>query len=83
MLQSKRKLLSAALLTALFFLTLPAAESEVVAEAPVVEEVEEVAAEPVEKTPRIEFTATKIDINDPTDKYAKKGGLFGRIFGKK
>ena len=51
-------------------------------EAPVVEEVEEVEA-PVAKTPRIEFTATKIDINDPTDKYAKKGGLFSKIFGKK
>ena len=53
-------------------------------EAPVVEEVvEEVVETPVEKTPRVEFTATKIDINDPTDKFAKKGGLFSKIFGNK
>ena len=52
-------------------------------EEPKAEEVEEVVAEPVEKTPRIEFTATKIEINDPTDKYAKKGGLFSKIFGGK
>ena len=59
----------------------PKAEPKVeVKEEPKVEETIEVEA-PVEKTPRIEFTATKIDINDPTDKFAKKGGLFGRIFG--
>ena len=59
----------------------PKAEPKVeVKEEPKVEETAEVEA-PVEKTPRIEFTATKIDINDPTDKFAKKGGLFGRIFG--
>ena len=60
----------------------PAPKAEPVVEEPKVE----VKPEPVKKeapTPKPEFTATKIDINDPTDKYAKRGGLFGRIFGNK
>ena len=44
---------------------------------------EEEPAEKIEKTVAPKFEAAKIDIVDPTDKYAKKGGLFGRIFGKK
>lgn len=39
-------------------------------------------AEPVTpKTEAPKVAAPTIEINDPTDKYAKKGGLFGRIFG--
>lgn len=52
---------------------------EVKVEAPTTSEPEEKVAKT--EVPKIE--ATKIDINDPTDKYAKRGGLFGRIFGKK
>ena len=53
---------------------------------PVVEKepvVEDEPVEKIEKTIPPKFEAAKIDIVDPTDKYAKKGGLFGRIFGKK
>ena len=66
----------------------PAPKAEELKAAAVVEEPKvEVKPEPVKKeapaTPKPEFVATKIDINDPTDKYAKRGGLFGRIFGNK
>ena len=56
--------------------------------APVAAKVEEPKVAPVEepkaeenKTERV--AAPTIEINDPTGKYAKRGGLFGRIFGNK
>ncbi|MBE6536644.1 MAG: helix-turn-helix transcriptional regulator [Ruminococcaceae bacterium] len=60
-------------------------KEEPVVEAPVVEEVKE---EPVVEAPKAAPVAAPkaaptIEINDPTGKYAKRGGLFGRIFGNK
>ena len=60
-------------------------KAEPVVEAPVVEEVKE---EPVVEAPKAATVAAPkaaptIEINDPTGKYAKRGGLFGRIFGNK
>lgn len=59
--------------------------------APVVEETkvetvaevkEEVVAEPKKETTKAERIAIPtIEINDPTGKYAKRGGLFAKIFG--
>ena len=57
--------------------------------APAPAKVEEVKAEPVVEEVKVEAPKTErvavptIQINDPTDKFAKKGGLFGRIFGNK
>jgi len=50
--------------------------------------VEEVKEEPVVEAPKAAPVAAPkaaptIEINDPTGKYAKRGGLFGRIFGNK
>ena len=47
---------------------------------------EEPVAAPVKEEPKAApapAPAPKIDIVDPTDKYAKRGGLFGKIFGRK
>ena len=68
----------------------PAAKAEApapVEEAPVIEDVQL----PETKTPEINFTAEmpKVkgpapkEINDPTQNFAKRGGLFSKIFGKK
>ena len=55
--------------------------------APVVEETAqepEVKEEAPKAAPKVErVAAPKIEINDPTQKYAKRGGLFGKIFGNK
>lgn len=51
---------------------------------PVAEVEEEVVAEPKPKkeAPKVERVAIPtIEINDPTGKYAKRGGLFAKIFG--
>ena len=73
----------------------PAVVEEPVAEEPTVEvAAEEPVAEPVakeatEEAPKFKFKDITVDapapkeINDPTDAFAKRGGLFGRIFGKK
>ena len=56
---------------------------ETVAE-PVAEVEEEVVTEPKPKkeAPKVEHVAIPtIEINDPTGKYAKRGGLFAKIFG--
>lgn len=55
--------------------------------APVVEETvqePEVKEEAPKAAPKVErVAAPTIEINDPTQKYAKRGGLFGKIFGNK
>ena len=55
----------------------PAPAAPKAAPAPVAPKAEPVA--PKTEAPKV--AAPAIEINDPTDKYAKKGGLFGRIFG--
>ena len=72
----------------------PAPKAEVKVEAPVAPKAEPVVEapaveEPVAEEPKREPTKVEkveiptIEIKDPTDKYAKRGGLFGKIFGNK
>ena len=67
----------------------PAVVEEPVAE-PVVEAAPAEEKEEVTETPKFKFKDTpKVnapqpkEINDPTEAFAKRGGLFGKIFGKK